>query len=526
MTTATLPAPASGRVVPVVSILAMLALWEIAARLWGGAVLLAGPGAIAVHAAENIGLLARATGTTLKSAVLGFFWGNLAAMALAAAVTLAPRSERLVSALALLVFCLPLVATGPILRVLYGPGDGPQVTLAALAVYYTTYVPLVVGLRAVPIAWLDLVRLQGRGAWTQLIRVRAMASLPYLVAGLQIAAPAAILGAMVGEFTGAERGLGVLTIRAMRALDVEATWTIATLAALASMVAYGVFGALGRRLSPDAPALLLAPPVAAARRGPLAVVTGVAAVTLIALAAWQGAMWLFDLSPFFAKRPGDVVAYLLTGPDAAAHRAALFAAYAQTLAYALPGYLAGLALGAGLACALVLAPGLAPATLPPAIALRSVPIVTTAPLIVLALGRGAVGTVVIVAVMIFFPTFVACMQGLRRAPGQITDIFASYAAPRWRLLLSARIPAMWPAFFAAARMGVPAAILAVTTAEWLATGNGIGALMALTASTSDYGMLWSTIVLVGVTAALAHAAVATIERAVLARYAPEQAARG
>ena len=79
----------------------------------------------------------------------------------------------MVAALALLVFCLPLVATGPILRVLFGPGDGPQVTLAALAVYYTTFLPLLVGLRAAPASWFDLVRSYGRGRLTELVQVRA-----------------------------------------------------------------------------------------------------------------------------------------------------------------------------------------------------------------------------------------------------------------------------------------------------------------------------------------------------------------
>jgi ABC-type proline/glycine betaine transport system permease subunit len=128
----------------------------------------------------------------------------------------------------------------------------------------------------------------------------------------------------------------------------------------------------------------------------------------------------------------------------------------------------------GLAAAIVLFPGVAGSVLPVAVALRSVPIVTTAPLIVLALGRGAAGTVTIVAVMIFFPTLVACLQGLRQTPGQVMDVFDSYAADRWQRLIFAQIPAMLPAFFASARMAVPAAFLAATTAEWLATGTGHG----------------------------------------------------
>jgi ABC-type nitrate/sulfonate/bicarbonate transport system permease component len=248
-------------------------------------------------------------------------------------------------------------------------------------------------------------------------------------------------------------------------------------------------------------------------------------LTVGVLVLWQAAMDLLDLNRFFAKRPGDVWAHLVTDADAAANRALLGRAFAETLAFALPGYLAGLALGAGLACLLVMAPALSSVAMPVAVALRSVPIVATAPLIVLALGRGAAGTIAIVAVMIFFPTLVACLQGLRQTAGEVRDLFASYAAPRWRLLLLARVPGMMPALFASARMAIPPAILAVTTAEWLATGRGIGALMALTASTSDYNTLWSAIVLVAAAATLAYAAVAWVEARVLHVYAAEQMAR-
>ena len=231
---------------------------------------------------------------------------------------------------------------GPILRVVLGPGDGPQVALAALAVYFTTFLPLMVGLRAAPASWFDLVRSYGGGRATELVQIRAAASVPYLVAGLQIAAPAAFLGAMVGEFTGAERGMGVLTIQAMRALDVPATWALAVVASATPMAAYALFGWAGRRLSSAPPSILLAtpPPRGRSRIGGLAL--GILTFGL-ALAIWQVGMDAAGLSPFFAKRPVDVWAFLVTAPDAAADRATLFAAYLDTMAHAVPGYLAGLA---------------------------------------------------------------------------------------------------------------------------------------------------------------------------------------
>lgn len=497
-----------------------LVAWEFLARLVPAGVLIAGPLDILSYLSANAGLLSRAALETTTHAAIGFLWGNLAAIALATLIILFPRTERMVASLALVVFSLPLIATGPILRVLFGPGDGPQITLAGLAVYYTTFLAVLVGLRAVSESWTDLIRVYGHGAWTTLTKVRLRACLPYLFVGLQIAAPAAFLGAMIGEFTGAERGLGVLTLRAMRGLQIDATWALAVLSAGIAMAGYAGLGWIGSQLFGGPPALLLFAPRSGRRRR--VAVTALESLTVIAtiLLLWHGLMEALELNRFFAKRPLDVFTFLTQE----APRETLLIALGQTLGFAVPGYLAGLGLGAGLAAALILFPRLERATLPVAVALRAVPIITTAPLLVLAFGRGFAGTVIVVAVMIFFPTFVACLQGLRQTPGQVTDLFASYGASPRKLLISARMPAMLPAFFASARMAVPAALLAVTTAEWLATGNGIGVLMALTASTSDYNMLWSCVTALAAVAMVTYGLVGLCERAVLRRYAPEQLA--
>ncbi|MFD1881243.1 ABC transporter permease [Paracoccus pacificus] len=496
------------------------------ARLVAASFILAAPSQIIGWLARHPGLTGRALATTFANAAIGFVAGNLAAILLSAVAAVWPRSRATIAGLALLVFCLPLVATGPILRVLLGPGNGPQIWLAALAVYYTTLVPLMVGLRAVPAVWLDLVRSYGRGRRAELIHIRARAALPYLFAGLQIAAPAAFLGAMVGEFTGAERGLGVLTIRFTRAMDLPALWAVAVVAALVSILSYAAFGRLAEAVLDEKPPVILSPPPEPDpygwRAGWLAGLGRGALIAALALLVWWGLMEALGLNRFFAKRPGDLFEAFFLAPDAAATRGALLAALAQTGVYVLPGYLAGLALGAVLAIFLTLLPALAAVAMPVAVALRAIPIVTTAPLVVLALGRGAAGTITLVAIMVFFPTFVACLHGLRQAPGPIMDLFDSYAAGPVSRLIHVRIPAMLPAFFAAARMSVPAAILAVTVVEWLATGRGIGSLMALSASVSDYDMLWAAVVVVAVLSALGYAAVSMIERRLLRLYAPEQ----
>lgn len=507
--------------------LVVVGLWELLGRtLLAGRHLIGTPSGIVLKLVENAEVYGRGLFFTTREALLGYLLGNLAAVALALLVVLLPGLERLVLRFALVVYCLPLVALGPLLRLVYGFGDGPQITLAALAVYYLTLVPLLVGLRAVPRSWLDLTASYGRGRWTTMTVVRARAALPYLMAGLQASVPAAFLGALVGEFTGAERGLGVLSILALRSLDTDGLWALMLLSAAVSLIGYGPVSALARRVSPDRPTVLLTPPRADPRRSPVArwgrALLGALATTALVLVAWVVLFEALGLNPYFAKRPWDVWEWLVSSSDAGAHRGELLTAVGETVAVALPGYFAGLLLGLLLAMSFSLSNRVRRALTPVAVALRCVPIIAIAPLLVAALGRGPFGTAVVVAIMTFFPTLVSCLYGLRQLPGQVADVFSTYATPPTRVLLLGRLPAMAPAFFSAARIAAPTAVLAATVAEWLATGTGLGNLMAVDAATSRYTSLWSTVVVVTVISLAAYAVVECIEARVLSRVAPEQ----
>ena len=505
----------------------VIVAWEVIARtVLDGKHILAPPSGIVSATIDHATLYRRAVVTTLSEAAWGFLYGNIAALLLAAFVAVLPVAERVVLRLSLVVFCLPLVAIGPLLRVIHGQGDGPQRTLAALGVFYTTLVPLLVGLRAVPQTWADLVHSYGRGRFVTLMVVRVRASVPYFVAGLQVAAPAAFLGALVGEFTGAERGVGVLTINALRALRTNDLWALATISALVSMLGYTLAGLLGRRLAVGRPSLLLAgSPKSAPRSRGARITRAVGEVLLtigIVVALWELSFRWLGLNQYFAKRPLDVWRSFFSGPIAAANRHTIWEALSQTAQICIPGYLLGLGLGALVAAIFDLSPSVRRTATPFAVALRCVPIVAIAPLLVQAFGRGVAGTMTTVAILTFFPTLVACAQGLRQTPGQVLDFYAVYDVGAVRTLASAQVPAMLPAFFAAARIAVPATVLAATVAEWLATGTGMGNLMAVAAVNSRYDLLWASVVVITFIAATAYGAVAVLERVVLTNVAPEQ----
>jgi ABC-type nitrate/sulfonate/bicarbonate transport system permease component len=183
---------------------------------------------------------------TLGEAVRGYVIGNGLALAFAALVLLVPPVERVVVQLAVASYCLPLVAIGPILSLLFS-GTTPMITLAALAVFFTTLVGALLGLRSADRVTLDVVRAYGGGRWQELVKVRLVAALPATLAALKIAAPAALLGAIIGEYLGhIDVGLGIAMTVSEASVEVPRTWGIALVSGLVAGLGYGLTALVAR----------------------------------------------------------------------------------------------------------------------------------------------------------------------------------------------------------------------------------------------------------------------------------------
>jgi len=194
---------------------------------------------------------------TITEALIGFAWGNALALLLASTVLLVPRIETVVTQIAVVSYCLPVVAVGGIAIVVLGgakhPGD-PSTTavfLAALSVFFTTVVGSLVGFKAADRASLDVVRVFGGGRLTQLRKVRLIAALPAILNALQIAVPTAFLGAVLGEYMGAtDRSVGITLIRLQGDLDSVRVWTVFLLCAIVALIGYGLVGLIARVVTP------------------------------------------------------------------------------------------------------------------------------------------------------------------------------------------------------------------------------------------------------------------------------------
>lgn len=193
---------------------------------------------------------------TLTEAGLGFLFGNLSALGLAAIALIVPRLENLATQIAVITYCIPIVAIGPIIRLVLGaPSEGEPagaaVALAGLSVFFTTMVGALTGVKSADQASLDVVTVYGGGAWQRLIKVQLKASLPSIFAALRIAAPAAFLGAILGEYVGGpDLGFGPALVNAQQSLEVARVWGLALASGLIAGLAYALFGLIGKLVTP------------------------------------------------------------------------------------------------------------------------------------------------------------------------------------------------------------------------------------------------------------------------------------
>lgn len=466
---------------------------------------------------------------TLQPALLGFIIGNCIAVAAAFAFALLPTFEGLMRGFNIAIFGIPPIALAPVL-VITLPGDWPQIVLASVSVYFPTMVMTLLGLRDIDPRPIDVIRCYGGGEFAVLRWLRVRSCVPGLLGGLRVAAPAAILGAILAEFgSGARWGLGSFLLGSLGRGNPARIWGIGLTATLMAALAYGLCALLGRRFSASMAAVTIAggktisktAKTAASRVSHLLLALSALAIPFL---IWWGILKGFGVSPVIAKTPLAVWQYLFSAPDAAESRAAIL----QALKESLP--LAGIGLVIALSVALLLAVmgmiwrALTAMLMPAALILQTMPLVALTPMIVLLFGRGITATLVVTVIVTFFPAFITIAQGLATVPKASLDLLDVYGASRSQKLLMVSLPTSLPYLCAAARLVAPASLLGVMIAEWLATGYGLGNLLNTARGELDYGMIWAVAFVAVAVSVGFYQLVKLLEDQVLRRYSAASSA--
>lgn len=213
MSITSFPGRRLGWLVLPVSLVAGLALWAAITRTTDlPAFILPGPELVWQRflAAAADGSLLRHGWVTLQEVLLGLCFGVLAASILGYGLAKSHRLERALAPYVVASQSVPIVAIAPLLVIWFGPGLISKILICSLIVFFPVLINTVVGLHSVPEELRDLMRSLRASRWQTFRLLELPASMPVFLGGLRIGATLAVIGAVVGEFVGADRGLGFL----------------------------------------------------------------------------------------------------------------------------------------------------------------------------------------------------------------------------------------------------------------------------------------------------------------------------
>ena len=143
---------------------------------------------------------------------------------------------------------LSVFAIAPLLVIWFGPGRLSKVLICALIVFFPILVNTVVGVRSVPADLRDLMRSLRSTRWQIFTRLEAPAAMPVLLGGLKVGATLSVIGAVVGEFVGADEGLGFLINVGRGLYDTALVFVAILVLVILAMGLYGLVAGLERRL--------------------------------------------------------------------------------------------------------------------------------------------------------------------------------------------------------------------------------------------------------------------------------------
>ena len=186
--------------------------------------------------------------TSITEIVVGFVLASVCALLCAIAMVHSRRIEAVLEPFLVVSQVIPKVALAPLFIIWFGHGILPKIVIAMLIAFFPVLVNAVVGLRSIDGEIIELMDSIAANKRQMFWRVRLPNSLPYIFPALKVAALLSIVGAMVGEFVGSDRGLGYLMIVGDANLDTDLLFAALAVVTAFGMVVYAIIEAFERRI--------------------------------------------------------------------------------------------------------------------------------------------------------------------------------------------------------------------------------------------------------------------------------------
>ncbi|HKQ17395.1 MAG TPA: ABC transporter permease [Solirubrobacterales bacterium] len=235
-----------------VALVVFLAIWQLVVLISGfPPFILPSPGAVLTRWVQALGAgtIAPHLVATLQEVLLGLAVGAGSALVVGYALARSALVERLVSPYLVAAQAMPMLALAPLIALWFGPGLLGKVVICALIVFFPVAVATMVGIRSVDAGLLELGRSLRATPRQILTTLEVPAALPSVLGGMRVGVTLAVVGAIVGEWAGADRGLGVLINLARGSLfDIPLMFATLLTIALVGIVLYLIVVLVERRL--------------------------------------------------------------------------------------------------------------------------------------------------------------------------------------------------------------------------------------------------------------------------------------
>jgi NitT/TauT family transport system permease protein len=237
--------------IPAATLLAALLAWEIATHAFRiPRFIMPAPSAILGEGWEWRYRFIGHTWVTLYETLGGFALSMVVGVPLAVLIVYSPVLRAAIYPLVILAQSVPKIAIAPVLLLVLGYGEVPKMVVAFLVAFFPVVVDTATGLAATPPELLDLSRSYRASAFKTFMKVRLPMALPFIFAGAKVAITLSVIGAVVGEFVGSDKGLGYVILSSTSYWKTEVAFSAMILLSLMAIVLFAAVSLVERFVCP------------------------------------------------------------------------------------------------------------------------------------------------------------------------------------------------------------------------------------------------------------------------------------
>ncbi|KAB2701087.1 ABC transporter permease [Ochrobactrum sp. Kaboul] len=211
--------------------------------------ILPGPLDVVQALIANAGLITENAAATIGEVLGGLVLGSAVGIATAICLMMSPLAQRFVMPAMVFSQAIPIFALAPILTLWLGYGPASKIAVTVLMIFFPIVSTFFDGMRRTDSSLIDAAEILGAGRMAILFRIRIPSAFPSLASGLSLAAVYAPIGAVVGEWVGASKGLGYLMLLANGRAKVDLMFACLFVLAAFTMLLHGTVSHFARKLA-------------------------------------------------------------------------------------------------------------------------------------------------------------------------------------------------------------------------------------------------------------------------------------